>query len=396
MVKSVLISGAGIAGPTLAHWLLCRGFKPTLIEVAPKFREGGYMIDFWGVGFDVAEKMGLLPRLREVGYRMDKMKFVDENGRTRSEFGGDAFRQSLGDRFISLLRGDLAKTIIATIAGKVEVIFGESIRSVREDSAGVEVTFQDSPTRRFDLLAGCDGLHSIVRKLVFGRESDFEKYLGYYAASFLTNDYPHREEKTYLSYAAPGRQISRYALRDGRTAFLFVFEREQPLREHPHHLDPRGIVREAFAQDEWIELPEIVNRLEKCDEIYFDSVTQIRLPSWSRGRSVLVGDAGYCPSLLAGEGSGFAMAGAFILAGELQVANGDLEKAFRMYEQRFRGFIDRKQRAAQMLASSFAPKTRFGLFFRDLVLQAAAFPFVRTWMMRRFVSDQFDVPVYPD
>src|ERR1051325_9868150 len=187
VMKSVLISGAGIAGPTLAYWLLRRGFQPTIIEISPKFREGSYMIDFWGVGFDVAEKMGRPPRLREIGYRMDKMKFGDENGRTRSEFGGDAFREALGDRFISLLRGDLAKTSFETIAGKAEVIFGDSIGSVREDSAGVEVTFQHRPTRRFDLLAGCDGLHSIVRTLVFGRESQFEKYLGYYAASFLTD-----------------------------------------------------------------------------------------------------------------------------------------------------------------------------------------------------------------
>jgi 2-polyprenyl-6-methoxyphenol hydroxylase-like FAD-dependent oxidoreductase len=256
------------------------------------------------------------------------------------------------------------------------------------------VAFKRGLSRRFDLLAGCDGLHSIVRKLVFGRESQFEKYLGYYAASFLTNDYPYRDQQTYLSYAAPGRQISRYALRDGRTAFLFVFARNEPLREHPHHLDPRPIVREAFAKDEWVELPDILDRLEKCNEIYFDSVTQIRLPAWSRGRTVLVGDAGYCPSLLAGEGCGFAMAGAFILPGELQVANGDREKAFRMYEQRFRGFIERNQRAAQNFASSFTPRTRLGLRVRDLILRAAAFPFVRNWMTRHFVSDQFDLPVY--
>jgi len=155
-------------------------------------------------------------------------------------------------------------------------------------------------------------------------------------------------------------------------------------------------VREAFAQDEWVELPDILDRLENCHEIYFDSVTQIRPPAWSRGRTVLVGDAGYCPSLLAGEGSVFAMAGAFILAGELQVANGDWEKAFHVYEQRFRGFIERKQRAAQKLASSFAPKTRFGLFIRDLVLRAAALPLLRNWLTRRFISDQFDLPVYPD
>ena len=340
--------------------------------------------------------MGLLPRLRKIGYRMDKIRFIDAAGRTRSEFGGDAFRHTLGDRFVSLLRGDLAKTIFDTIAGKIEVIFENSVTEIREDLSGVEVAFRRGLSRRFDAIAGCDGLHSEVRKLLFGDESQFEKYLGYCAASFLTNDYPYREEKAYLSYAAPGRQISRYALRDGQTAFLFVFAADEPPLPHPYHFDLRLALRKAFANDEWIELPEIFRRLERCDDIYFDSVTQISMPRWSQGRAVLVGDAGYCPSLLAGEGSGFAMAGAYILAEELARANGDYRKAFSAYEQQFRPFIERKQRAARNFASSFAPRTRLGLFIRDLILRAASFSSVRNWLTHRFISDQFELPAYPD
>ena len=391
---SVLISGAGIAGPTLAYWLWRRGFEPTLIERAPRFREGGYMIDFWGVGLATAERMDLLPRLREVGYFIDHIRFVDDKGRTRSEMGGEVLRRALADRFISLPRGDLAKAIFDTVAGRTEVLFDESVTAIREDPAGVEVSFERSPPRRFDLVAGCDGLHSAVRRTVFGPEDQFEKYLGYYTASFLTSDYPHRDERAYLSYAAPGRQISRYALRGNRTAFFFIFAREDRIDRVQGENEPKEILKETFSRDGWIEVPEILERLEACDDLYFDSVSQIRMPQWSRGRTVLLGDAAYCPSLLAGEGAAFAMAGAYILAGELHRAGGDYSRAYSAYENRFRGFIEEKQRGAERFATAFAPRTRFGLFVRDLVLRASSFRPVGNWLMREFVADPFELPDY--
>lgn len=231
--KSVLISGAGIVGPALAYWLWHRGFEPVLIERAAQFREGGYMIDFWGVGFDVAGRMNLIPRLRDVGYVIDRVKFVNERGRTRSAFDAEIVRCPLGNRFFSLPRSDLAKAIFDTVANKIETIFGDNITGIREDPTGVDVQFEHGHARRFDLVAGCDGLHSGVRQVAWGPEKEFEKYLGYYCASFLTTNYPHREERTYTSYAEPGRQISRYALRGDRTAFLLIFAREQPLARHP-------------------------------------------------------------------------------------------------------------------------------------------------------------------
>ncbi len=392
--RSILISGAGIAGPTLAYWLLRQGFTPTIVERAPQFREGGYMLDFWGVGYDVAERMNLLPRLREVGYFIEWIRFVEEKNRVRSELGGDAFRRAIGKRFISLPRGDLAKAIFDKIAGNVEVIFDDSVVAIQEDSTGVNVAFERTTPRHFDLVAGCDGLHSITRELVLGAEKQFDKYLGYYAASFVTTGYPYSDDRAYVSYAAPARQISRYALRGGRTAFLFVFAREEPFVEHPDHLDAKKILHETFSNDRWVEIPEILNRLVNCNDLYFDSISQIRMPSWSRGRTVLLGDAAYCPSLLAGEGAAFAMAGAYILAGELQRANGNHVRAFRAYEESFRVFIERKQHAAVRFAASFAPRTRFGLLVRDVVLRAASLPFIGNWLMKRLVADQFDLPVY--
>jgi 2-polyprenyl-6-methoxyphenol hydroxylase-like FAD-dependent oxidoreductase len=394
--KSILISGAGIAGPALAYWLQHRGFEPVMVERAAHFREGGYMIDFWGVGYDVAKRMNLIPQLRDVGYLIDRIKFVDERGHMRSGFDAKMLRRVLGNRFFSLPRGDLARAMFDAVADEIETIFGDSITAIQEDPDGLDVQFERGHARRFDLVAGCDGLHSAVRQIVWGQEKEFEKYLGYYCASFITTKYPHREEQAYTSYAEPGRQISRYALRGGRTAFLFIFAREQRLAQIPDLASAKALLRDTFKQDRWEEVPEILRRLEACDDLYFDSVSQIRMSSWSRGRAALVGDAAYCPSLLAGEGSGFALAGGYLLAGELQRASGDHLQAYRAYEERFRPFIERKQQSAQQFATSFTPKTRLGLFARDLVLRLTNFSPVSEWLMRRFVTDRFELPDYPD
>jgi 2-polyprenyl-6-methoxyphenol hydroxylase-like FAD-dependent oxidoreductase len=277
----------------------------------------------------------------------------------------------------------------------METIFDDHIHTIQELPDGVEVTFEKAAPRKFDLVAGCDGLHSAVRAAVFGPEETCEKYLGYYTASFLTSDYSRRDERTYLSYAAPGRQISRYALRGDRTAFFFVFAQEARFDRDRQPETARGFLREMFAHDDWVEIPEILRRLDACSDLYFDSVSQIQMPGWSRGRSVLVGDAAYCPSLLAGEGASFAMAGAYILAGELERAEGDYARAFFAYEEEFRPFIERKQQSAAQFAGSFAPRTRFGLFVRDQVLNLAArFRPVTSWLMRRFVNDRYALPTY--
>jgi 2-polyprenyl-6-methoxyphenol hydroxylase-like FAD-dependent oxidoreductase len=393
--KSVLISGAGIAGPALAYWLRHRGFEPTLIEQASHFREGGYMIDFWGVGYDVAERMNLIPRLRDVGYLIDCVKFVDERGRMRSGFDAKVLRRTLGNRFFSLPRGDLARAIFDTVADKIETIFGDSITAIHEDPDGLDVQFEHGHARRFDLIAGCDGLHSIVRKLTFGEENRFEKFLGYSVAAFEVTRYRPRDEDIYINYSTPGKQVGRLSLRNDRTLFLFVFADERGnLIDSDDTEAQRKALRAQFGNLGW-ECPQILAAMESCPELYFDRVSQIRMPSWSRGRATLIGDAAYCPSLLAGEGTGFALAGAYLLAGELQRASGDYVLAYRAYEQRFRPFIERKQQSAAQFATSFTPKTRPGLLVRDLVLQFAAFSPVSHWLMRRFVTDRFKLPDYP-
>jgi 2-polyprenyl-6-methoxyphenol hydroxylase-like FAD-dependent oxidoreductase len=391
--KRILICGVGIAGPTLAYWLRHYGFEPTLIERAPALRSGGYIIDFWGLGFRVAEKMGLLPRLSREGYVIDEVRIVDDRGKRSGGFRVRSLQPTVGG-YVSVLRSDLSRLIYEALGGKVRTIFGDTIRAIDQDSAGVRVSCEHAPAERFDLVIGAGGLHSPVRALVFGPEGRYEKYLGYYAASFSADIYPHQDQRAYVSYAAPGRQVSRYALRGGRTAFFFVFASDTKLPVGPHDTEAQKcVLREKFGEDGW-ECPEILEVLEATSDLYFDSVSQIRMERWSNGRVALVGDACFCPSLLAGQGSALAMAGAYILAGELKQSGGDYGAAFARYESAFHPLIARKQRAAERFAGAFAPKSRAGIFMRNQVTRLMALPFVAKLVMGRLLTDALVLPSY--
>jgi 2-polyprenyl-6-methoxyphenol hydroxylase-like FAD-dependent oxidoreductase len=257
------------------------------------------------------------------------------------------------------------------------------------------VTFKSGSAREFDLVVGAGGLHSVVRSLAFPTGSAAERYLGYYAAAFVTKGYSKREEHIYLSYAAPGRQVSRFALRDGQTGFLLVFAKDERVPRWETGIEEqKAVLRAIFSRDSWIEWPEIEQHLMAARDLYFDAVSQIEMPVWSSGRVALVGDAAHGPSLLAGEGSAFAMAGAYILAGELERAKGNYAHAFAEYERKFRPFIVRKQKMARAFAASFTPKTSLGLVVRDIVLHLAAIPAVADYLMRSFVSDRYSLPTY--
>jgi 2-polyprenyl-6-methoxyphenol hydroxylase-like FAD-dependent oxidoreductase len=392
--RRVLIAGAGVAGPSLAWWLLHHGFEPVLVERAPALRTGGYIIDFWGLGFDVADKMGLIPALRGCGYPIEEARFVDDKGRRIGAITVRAIRDLVDGRYISLLRSDLSACLYAAIDGRAPTTFGDSIAAIAEDKDGVLVEFQHGRTQRFDLVIGADGLHSGVRRRMFGEENRFERYLGYCAASFAAEDYPAGDPTAYESYAVPGRQVSRYVLRNGRSAFLFVFAQDEKPQLHPNdRAGQESLLRQAFADVGW-ECPQMLQRLGAADDLYFDSVSQIHLSAWSKGRTALEGDAAYCPSLLAGEGSGLAMAGAYILAGELAVAAGDHAAAFAAYERRYRGFIERKLKTARRFAGAFTPKTAAGLFVRDQVIRLMDLSLVSRLSLKGLIDDRLSLPDY--
>jgi len=391
--RKILISGAGIAGPTLAYWLARYGFEPAIVECAPRLREGGYMLDFWGFGFDVAEKMNLLPALKKVGYEIEEVRLVNGRGERVGGFNWDIFQSTLGDRYVSILRGDLARLIYASLEGKIRTIFSDSIAAIEQDDNRVCVIFEHARPENFDLVIGAGGLHSRVREIIFGAEAQFEHYLQYYAASFMVDAYPHRDPRAYVSYAAPARQVARYSLRGGKTAFFCVFFSPEKLSAGRDLNAQKNLLREVFGRDQW-ECPEILDALARCSELYFDCVSQIRMERWVQHRVALIGDACCCPSLLAGQGAALAMTAAYTLAGELKLANGAYKKAFVNYENVLRPFMVAKQRAAEKFAGSFAPKTRFGLFVRNHIAPLMSLPFVAKWTMGGLLSDQLTLPDY--
>ena len=392
--RKILIVGSGIAGPTLAYWLNRHGFEPTLVERAPALRRGGYVVDFWGVGYDVAEKMGLLPVLNELRLPLDTVRLVNKHGKRTGGFGLRALQATLGERYLSVLRSDLSRVIYDSLEGNVRTIFGDTVTQIDQSDSGIFVEFQHAPAEEFDLVIGAGGLHSRVRNLVFGPDARFEKYLGYYVASFSTDHYPHQDPKAAVSYSAPGRQVTRYSLQDGRTVFLFVFSSREKLDISPHDVETqKDVLNREFRRDEW-ECNDILRRLNASSDIYFDPVSQIHMEAWSQKRATLVGDSCGCPSLLAGQGSSLAMAGAYILAGELRRARGEHQTAFANYERCFHPFIDSKQKAAEKFAGSFVPKTQVGIFVRNQVTRLIGLPFVADLAMGPMLRDSITLPTY--
>jgi 2-polyprenyl-6-methoxyphenol hydroxylase-like FAD-dependent oxidoreductase len=271
----VLISGAGIAGPTLAYWLAHYGFEPTIIEAAPRLRTGGYVIDFWGAGFNVADRMGLLPEIRRKGYVFREVRIVDPSGKRVAGFPVDAFTRMTHGRYVSLPRGELAASIFGKIEGRVETIFDDSVAHIEQTEKSVWVTFECGGKREFDLVVGTDGLHSKVRELVFGEENRFEKYLGYKAAAFEVKGYKPRDELVYVMYSQVGQEVGRFAMRGGRTMFLLIFADEEAAGGDDLQAQ-KALLRKRFGRSGW-ECPQILEALDAVEDLYFDRVSQIQM-----------------------------------------------------------------------------------------------------------------------
>ncbi|BCM21020.1 FAD-binding domain [Mesorhizobium sp. J8] len=391
--RTVLISGGGIAGPALAFWLAAAGFRPTLIERAPQLRTGGYVIDFWGLGYDIASWMGLEADINRVGYHVREMRIVGENGKRVGGFGTDVFGELTNGRYVTLARSDLSRLLFEKIKDTTEVIFDNEIVGLEENSHGVRVQLERGGERDYSLVVGADGLHSGVRRLAFGPQHQFEKKLGYAVAAFEAEGYRPRDEDVYLMYGLPGRMLGRFTLHGNRTLFLFVFTvGESPL---PTALDlQKEMLRNKYADGGW-ECPRILEELGHTDELYFDSVSQIAMNRWAKGRVVLIGDAAFCVSLLAGQGSALAMISAYVLAGELLKADGRDEEAFGSYEAVLRNYIRTKQQGAARFASALAPRTRLGLLFRNLVTKAFLIPGLARLVIGKEITDALDLPDYP-
>jgi 2-polyprenyl-6-methoxyphenol hydroxylase-like FAD-dependent oxidoreductase len=390
--KSVLISGMGIAGPTLAYWLGKSGFRPTMVERAPQLRTGGYVIDFWGLGYDIAERMDLTEDIDRIGYHARELRIVDDQGKRVTGFGTEVFRELTNGRYVTVGRSDLSRLLFEKAKAATEVIFDDEIVGLQEQADCVHVQFRRSSERRFDLVIGADGLHSTVRRLAFGPQDQFEEQLGYVVAAFEVCGYRPRNEDVYLMYGQPGRMVGRFTLLADRTLFLFVFCADRG--SLPTTLDlQKAMLRERYCDGKW-ECSDIFDELDRAHELYFDRVSLIRMDRWSRGRVALAGDAAFCVSLVAGQGSALAMVSAYVLAGELANTGGQHEEAFDKYETLLRTYIDTKQRGARRFAAVFAPRTQLGLWFRNQVIKAFAVPGLAKRTVGKDIIDTLQLPDY--
>ena len=246
----------------------------------------------------------------------------------------------------------------------------------------------------FDLVIGADGLHSGVRKFTFGSQDRFEKQLGYAVAAFEVRGYRPRDDDVYVIYGEPGQLLGRFALHDDRTLFLFVFADDVvPLPGMFDLSAQKAILRERFGGGKW-ECPRVLGELDRTQTLYFDRVSQIKMETWSQGRIALVGDAAFCVSLMAGQGSALAMIAAYVLAGELSKAAGQYEEAFGNYELRLRAYIMSKQKGAERFSAAFAPRTQWGLFLRNQIIKACAIPGLARLAFGRDIIDTLQLPEY--
>ncbi|GGX80075.1 FAD-dependent monooxygenase [Streptomyces fructofermentans] len=345
-MQTVLISGGGIAGPVLAHWLRRHGFVPTVVERARTPRPGGQAVDIRGVALEVVERTGLSAQAARLRTRMRGMSVLDPEGNEVHRSTEATYSSGrLDSDDIEVLREDLVRLVYEHTRADVEYVFGDSVRSLTETGAGVRADFLHGASRTFDLVVGADGLHSTVRRLAFGPESGFTHHLGSYLSVFGADNFL-------------GLDDWQVWLRDGDTGFgimpvrdnaelriAFGFESGPLPEEACDNASLKRLVVDRLAGLRW-EGARLAKAAEEAPDFYCDAMAQVRMEHWSRGRVALLGDAGYCPSPLSGQGTSLALVGAYVLADCLAQAPGDHRAAYSRYEQRMRPFVDLNQALA--------------------------------------------------
>ncbi|MFI9382123.1 FAD-dependent monooxygenase [Kutzneria sp. NPDC052558] len=351
----VLIAGASIAGPALAHWLRRRGAEVTVVERAPELRPGGQAVDARGVTKEVIRRMGLDEAVRAACTDTAGAYTVDVDGNVLETFraeddGGDGF---IAD--IEILRGDLSQVLYDNTRDGVEYLFGDRIAELVQDADGVDVTFAGGDRRRFDLVIGADGLHSALRAMVFGPRERFIRHLGLVLAFFsVPNEFG--LDRWLIDYQdrVSARSAALRPIRDAARAMaMFTFPAADFTVDHRDIDGQKRLLRAQTADMGWLT-PRILAHLDDTPDFYLDQVAQVVMDRWSNGRVALIGDAAYSSSPMSGQGTGLALVGAYLLAGELAAADWAPDAGFAAYESRMRSFVEANQEIGRLHAESLA------------------------------------------
>jgi 2-polyprenyl-6-methoxyphenol hydroxylase-like FAD-dependent oxidoreductase len=347
----VLVAGASIAGPALAHWLRRRGAEVTVVERAPELRPGGQAVDARGVAKEVIRRMGLDAAVRAACTETAGACTVDTDGNVLETFRAD---DDGGDGFIAeieILRGDLSRVLYDDTRDGVEYVFGDWIAELTQDADGVDVAFAGGGRRRFDLVVGADGLHSALRAMVFGPRERFVRHLGHVLAFYsVPNEFG--LDRWLLEYQESGRSALLRPIQDATRAMAMFYYTSADFDVDYHDVAAqKRLLRERMAGLGWLT-PDILAHLDDSPDFYLDQVAQVVMDRWSSGRVGLLGDAAFSSSPMSGQGTGLALVGAYLLASELAAAEWDPEAGFAGYEARMRSFVEANQEIGRLNARS--------------------------------------------
>ncbi|WP_323098136.1 FAD-dependent monooxygenase [Intrasporangium sp. YIM S08009] len=347
---TVLVSGASVAGPALAHWLHRRGAEVTVVEQAPELRMGGQAVDARGVAKDVIRRMGLDAVVRAACTDTRGAHSVDADGNVLETFRAE---DDEGDGYVSeieILRGDLTQILYDDTRDHVEYVFGDRITDLAQDDDGVDVTFASGRRRRFDLVIGADGLHSSLRSMVFGPRERFVRHLGLVLA-FFTVPNVFGVDGWLLDHREGGRWAGLRPVPDTSKAIAMLsFPAPEEQFDHRDVEAQKRLLREHMAGFGW-ETQHILAHVDEAPDFYLDQVAQVVMDRWSEGRVGLIGDAAFSASPMSGAGTGLALVGAYLLAGELAAAGWDPAVGFTRYQERMRDYVEANQEIGRMHVS---------------------------------------------
>lgn len=370
-VKKILISGASIAGPTLAFWLHRYGFEVTIVERAESLRLGGQNVDIKGAAQKIAQWMGIEEEIRAADTGELGVLFVDKNNVTKAALPKG--ESNLGTSELEILRGDLVKILYEHTKENVEYLFGNQIIALDEHQDGVKVTFQNGEIRDFDLVICADGIRSRTRSLIFGDEP-VVKPVGLYVSYFTIPRTASDSRWARWYNATDARVIFMRPDNEGTTRASFSFMSEPMGYEKLSQEEQKALLQEKFADAGW-EAKRVLAELDNNADVYFDAISQVFAPLWSKGRCAMTGDAAFCPSPLTGMGVSLSVVGAYILAGELS-RHADYSDAFAAYDKAFRPYVTEIQKLPPGVPRLAHPKTKLGIFFLNTILNVISSKFV--------------------